>query len=41
MGCSVAQLLGYLRAARIEHSLLINFGSPRIEIRKFVLSEAD
>ena len=35
-----AQLLGYLRATRIELGLLINFGSPRMEIRKFVLSEA-
>ena len=34
-----AQLLGYLRATRVEHGLLINFGSPRIEIRKFVLSK--
>ena len=33
-----AQLLGYLRASRIEHGLLINFGSPRLEIRKYVLS---
>lgn len=34
----IAQLLGYLRASRIEHGLLINFGSPRLEIKKFVLS---
>jgi GxxExxY protein len=34
----VAQLLGYLRASRCEHGLLINFGSPKLEIRKFVLS---
>ena len=34
----MAQLLGYLRAARIEHGLLINFGSSRIEIRKYVLT---
>ena len=33
-----AQLLGYLRASRIEHGLLINFGAPRLEIKKFVLS---
>ncbi len=35
----IAQLLGYLRSARIEHGLLINFGSPRLEIRKFALSD--
>jgi GxxExxY protein len=29
----VAQLLGYLRAARMEHGLLINFGAPKFEIR--------
>src|SRR5262245_11978880 len=27
-----AQLLGYLRASRIEHGLLINFGASRFEI---------
>ena len=34
----IAQLLGYLRACRIEHGLLINFGAPKLEIRKFALS---
>lgn len=34
-----AQLLGYLRACRIEHGLLINFGSPKLQIRKYALSE--
>lgn len=34
----VSQLLGYLRASRIEHGLLINFGSPKLEVRKFALS---
>ena len=33
----VAQLLGYLRACRMEHGLLINFGAPKLEIRKFKL----
>ena len=37
----VAQLLGYLRAARVEHGLLINFGAPKFEIRKFALSQPD
>jgi GxxExxY protein len=36
---NVAQILGYLRAARIEHGLLMNFGAQRFEIRKYVLSQ--
>jgi GxxExxY protein len=36
----VAQLLGYLRGCRIEHGLLINFGSGKLEVRKYILSEA-
>jgi GxxExxY protein len=35
----VAQTLGYLKASRIEHGVLINFGSYRFQIRKFVLSQ--
>lgn len=34
----VAQLLGYLRASRIEHGLLINFGGQKFQIKKYVLS---
>jgi len=30
-----AQVLGYLKSARLEHGLLINFGSYRFELRKF------
>lgn len=26
-----AQILGYLRACRVEHGLLINFGAPKLE----------
>jgi GxxExxY protein len=35
----IAQLLGYLRASRKEHGLLINFGAPKLEIRKYALSQ--
>ncbi len=35
----IAQILGYMRASRQEHGLLINFGSSRFQIRKFILSE--
>ena len=34
----VAQLLGYLRACRIEHGLLIKFGASRLEIKKYILT---
>ncbi len=37
----VAQLLGYLRASRIESGLLINFGAPRLYIKKYVLSVSE
>ena len=30
-----AQILGYLKSARIEHGLLINFGSYKLGIRKY------
>jgi len=33
-----AQILGYMRACRIEHGLLINFGAPKLEIKKYILS---
>src|SRR5437867_9375596 len=35
----VAQLLGYLKSARIEHGLLINFGSAKFQIKKYALSQ--
>jgi GxxExxY protein len=34
-----AQVLGYLKSARLEHGLLINFGSYKFEIRKFVRTD--
>jgi GxxExxY protein len=35
----VAQTLGYLKAARIEHGLLINFGSYKFQIRKYIFNQ--
>ena len=35
----VAQLLGYLRSTHVEHGLLINFGSHKFEIKKYILSK--
>ena len=37
----IAQLLGYLRACHVEHGLLVNFGAPKLEIRKYALSDRD
>jgi len=34
-----AQTLGYLKSARLRHGLLIDFGSYKFEIRKFVWDE--
>jgi len=36
----VAQLLGYLRASRVEHGVLVNFGAPKFQIRKYALRDA-
>jgi GxxExxY protein len=36
----VAQLLGYLRASRIEHGLLVNFGAAKFQIKKYILNDA-
>jgi GxxExxY protein len=35
----VAQILGYLRSSRIEHGLLINFGAPKLQIKKYILTQ--
>jgi GxxExxY protein len=35
----VAQVLGYLRGCRMEHGLLINFGSSKLEVRKYIMSD--
>jgi GxxExxY protein len=34
-----AQIIGYLKSSKLEHGLLINFGSYKFEIRKFAWSE--
>lgn len=36
----VAQLLGYLKSSRIETGLLINFGSARLHVKKYLMSSA-
>ncbi|HVU15588.1 MAG TPA: GxxExxY protein [Candidatus Didemnitutus sp.] len=33
----IAQLLGYLKSTRIEHGVLVNFGSSRFEMKKYAL----
>lgn len=35
----VAQLLGYLHSSRMETGLLINFGSPILQMKKYLLTE--
>ena len=35
----VAQLLGYLKSTRLEHGLLINFGSYKFEIKKYIRTD--
>ena len=35
-----AQILGYLKSAKIENGLLINFGSFKFEIKKYAMSHA-
>jgi len=37
----ISQILGYLRASRIEHGLLINFGAGKFSIKKFVMSDVN
>jgi GxxExxY protein len=39
VGEHTAQVLGYLRSSRLEHALLINFGAPVIQIKKFILND--
>jgi GxxExxY protein len=34
----VAQILGYLKSSRIETGLLINFGAPRLYVKKYLMT---
>ena len=34
----VAQILGYLRSSRVERGLLIDFGAPKFDSKKYALS---
>ena len=35
----VAQILGYLHSSRMETGLLINFGSPVLSVKKFLMTQ--
>ena len=35
----IAQILGYLRASKIQHGLLINFGSTKLHIKKYIFND--
>ena len=34
----IAQLLGYLKSTRLEHGVLVNFGSYKFQIKKYAMS---
>jgi GxxExxY protein len=38
-GIEEAQLLNYLKATRLERGLLVNFGRPSLEFKRFVFSD--
>ncbi len=33
-----AQILGYIKATDYEHGILVNFGSPKLQIKKYILN---
>jgi len=35
----VAQLLGYLKSSRVETGLLINFGAPILQVKKYLMTD--
>jgi GxxExxY protein len=40
-GTEDAQVLNYLKGTRLERALLLNFGRPRLEYRRLVLSQSN
>jgi len=36
----IAQLLGYLKSGRFEVGLLINFGAPRLHVKRYLMTES-
>ena len=34
----IAQVLGYLKSSRLENALLVNFGSSKFQIKKYILT---
>ncbi len=37
----VAQILGYLKSARVETGLLINFGGARLYVKKYLMTKKE
>ena len=33
----MAQIFGYLRGSRLRHGMLINFGGPKLQVKKLIL----
>ena len=34
----IAQILGYLKSSRVETGLLINFGAPKLYVKKYLMT---